>query len=178
MRHRRDPSRYTVRFNYSSSSLSHRLPSFCAAGQQRPERLVRNFLPATRALRSSARAPAAAPPRRSSTHPSPGSCTGVCCRRSARTRRGSPRPASVEFNTHLVEAAFQRTLDDALPLGRKFWRRAGAGAIGKLVPNGELPNAKLYRCYVLYTPDSSLADAIDRGEIVVASKWGAEPDWN
>ena len=24
----------------------------------------------------------------------------------------------------------------------------------------------------------SLADAIDRGEIVVASKWGAEPDWN
>ena len=27
-RRRRDPSRYTVRFNYSSSSLSHRLPSF------------------------------------------------------------------------------------------------------------------------------------------------------
>jgi hypothetical protein len=34
------------------------------------------------------------------------------------------------------------------------------------------------RCFVLYTPDSSLADAIERGEIVVASKWGAEPDWN
>ena len=79
----------------------------------------------------------------------------------------------IEFNAHLVEAAFQRALDDALPLGRKFWRQAGAGAIGKLEPDG-----KVYRCFVLYTPDSSLADAIERGEIVVASKWGAEPDWN
>ncbi len=79
----------------------------------------------------------------------------------------------IEFNTHLVEAAFQRTLDDALPLGRKFWRRAGAGAIGKLEPDG-----KIHRCFVLYTPDSRLADAIERGEIVVASKWGAEPDWD
>ena len=79
----------------------------------------------------------------------------------------------VEFNTHLVEAAFQRALDDALPLGRKFWRRAGSGAIGKFEPDG-----KVYKCFVLYTPDSSLADAIERGEIVVASKWGAEPDWD
>ena len=30
----------------------------------------------------------------------------------------------------------------------------------------------------VYTPDSSLADAIDRGEIVVAPTGGAEPDWN
>ena len=79
----------------------------------------------------------------------------------------------IEFNAHLVEAAFQRALDDALPLGRKFWRQAGAGAIGKLEPDG-----KVYRCFVLYTPDSSLAEAIERGEIVVASKWGVEPDWN
>ena len=73
----------------------------------------------------------------------------------------------------IVEAAFQRALDDALPLGRKFWRRAGNGAIGKFEPDG-----KVYKCFVLYTPDSSLADAIERGEIVVASKWGAEPDWD
>ena len=79
----------------------------------------------------------------------------------------------IEFNAHLVETAFQRALDDALPLGRKFWRRAGNGAIGKFEPDG-----KVYKCFVLYTPDSSLADAIERGEIVVASKWGAEPDWH
>ena len=84
-----------------------------------------------------------------------------------------PTGSRFEFNAHLVEAAFQRALDDALPLGRKFWRRAGNGAIGKFEPDG-----KVYRCFVLYTPDSSLADAIERGEIVVASKWGAEPDWN
>ena len=66
----------------------------------------------------------------------------------------------IEFKTHLFEAAFQRALD-------------GAGEIGKLEPDG-----KVYRCFVLYTPDSSLADAIERGEIVVASKWGVEPDWN
>ena len=66
----------------------------------------------------------------------------------------------IEFKTHLFEAAFQRALD-------------GAGEIGKLEPDG-----KVYRCFVLYTPDSSLADAIDRGEIVVAPTGGAEPDWN
>ena len=80
----------------------------------------------------------------------------------------------IEFNTHLVEAAFQHALDDALPLGRKFWRRAANGRIGKLVPD----DGKVHRCFILYTPDSSLADAIERGEIVVASKWGAEPDWH
>jgi hypothetical protein len=53
------------------------------------------------------------------------------------------------------------------------WRRAGAGAIGKLVPNG-----KVYRCFVLYTPDSSLADAIERGDVAVAPEVGVKPDWN
>lgn len=74
---------------------------------------------------------------------------------------------------HLVETAFQRALDDALPLGREFWRQAGAGAIGKLEPDG-----KVYRCFVLYTPDSSLAVAIERGEIVVAPTGGVAPDWH
>ena len=75
------------------------------------------------------------------------------------------------------DTAELRRLCEAWCAGTTRARIGLEGAIASVATSAGTP-AAASRCFILYTPDSSLADAIDRGEIVVASKWGVEPDWN